>query len=139
MSKELKDKTNAEKILVVDDEPGMVIILSKFLTHHGYEVVTAKDGVECIAKAQSEHETLALILLDNLMPNMDGQTALMKLRALNETKDIPVIMVTALSDENYMTIAQKSGAAEYIVKPFDYTVLLEKIKQTLKPKHKVFG
>jgi len=139
MSKELEDKTNAEKILVVDDEPGMVIILSKFLTHHGYEVVTAEDGVECIAKAQSEHETLALILLDNLMPNMDGQTALMKLRALNETRDIPVIIVTALSDEEDMANAQKKGAVDYIVKPFDYAVLLEKIKQTIKPKHNVFG
>lgn len=139
MPKEIEDKTIAEKIMVVDDEPGMVILLSKFLTRHGYEIVTAKDGVECIAEALREHETLALILLDNLMPNMNGPAALVKLRALNETKEIPVIILTALSDEEDMVNAQKKGAADYIVKPFDYTVLLEKIKQTLKSKHKVFG
>jgi CheY-like chemotaxis protein len=127
-------KANTEKVLVVDDEPGMVMILSKFLKHNGYDVITASDGLECIAKAESELPDL--ILLDNVMPNMDGQTALAKLRASKETKDIPVIMVTALSDEKNIASAQKGGAVEYVVKPFDYTVLLEKIKEALKSKRK---
>ena len=127
-------KANTEKVLVVDDEPGMVMILSKFLKHNGYDVITASDGLECIAKAESELPDL--ILLDNVMPNMDGQTALAKLRTSKETKDIPVIMVTALSDEKNIASAQKGGAVEYVVKPFDYTVLLEKIKQALKSKRK---
>jgi len=63
---------------------------------------------------------------------MDGQTAFAKLRASKKTNDIPVIMVTALSDEKSIASAQKGGAIEYVVKLFDYTVLLEKIKQTLK-------
>ena len=134
LSRILKKKTNAEKILVVDDEPGQVMVISKFLKHNGYEVITASDGLECIAKAEDEPPDL--ILLDSIMPNMDGPTALAKLQASEKTKGIPVIMVTALSDEKNIAGAQKSGAVEYVVKPFDYTVLLEKIKQTLKSKRK---
>lgn len=137
LSKIFDKKTDVKRILVVDDEPGMVMILSKFLKHIGYGVITANDGLECIAKAESELPDL--ILLDNVMPNMDGQMALMKLKASKKTKDIPVIMVTALSNEKNITNAQKGGAVEYVVKPFDYTVLLEKIKQTLKSKLKGLG
>jgi len=135
LSKIFEKKTNTGKILIVDDEPGMVMVVSKFLKHNGYEVITAQDGVECISKSESELPDL--ILLDNVMPNMDGQTALVKLRASNKTKDIPVIMVTALSDEKNIASAQKGGAVEYVVKPFDYTVLLEKIAKVLKSKRNV--
>ena len=134
LSRIFENKANAKKILVVDDEPGEVMVVSKFLKHSGYDVLTASDGLECIAKA--EDELPDLILLDNLMPNMDGQTALWKLRASKATKDIPVIMVTALASEKNIAGAQKSGAVEYVVKPFDYTILLEKIARTLKSKHK---
>ena len=71
-----------------------------------------------------------------MMPNLDGPAALAKLKASKETEDIPVIMVTALADQEHITGAQKGGAVEYIVKPFDYTVLLEKIAQVLKSKHR---
>lgn len=132
LSKIFEKKTNTGKILVVDDEPGMVMVVSKFLKHNGYEVITAQDGLECISK--SETDLPDLILLDMVMPNMDGQTALVKLGASDKTKDIPVIMVTALSDEKNISSAQKGGAVEYVVKPFDYTVLLEKIAKALKSK-----
>jgi len=134
LSTVFKDKTKVRKILVVDDEPGEIMVVSKFLKHNGYDVITASDGLECIAKA--ENELPDLILLDNKMPNMDGPTALVKLQASKETKDIPVIMVTAFSDEKNIAIAQNNGAIEYVVKPFDYDVLLKKIGQVLKSKHK---
>ena len=133
-SKIFEKKTTAAKVLVVDDEPGEVMVVSKFLKHSGYDVLTASDGLECIAKAENEQPDL--ILLDNMMPNMDGQTALAKLRASKKTESIPVIMVTALADKENIASAQKGGAVEYIVKPFDYTVLFEKIAQTLKSKRK---
>ena len=132
LSKLFTKKTDIKRILVVDDEPGQVMVVSKFLKHSGYEVITANDGLECIAKA--ENELPDLILLDNVMPNMDGQTALGKLRASKKTECIPVIMVTALSSEENIASAQKGGAVEYVVKPFDYTVLLEKIAKALKSK-----
>lgn len=134
MSVVFKEKMQTKKILVVDDEPDVVRILSKSLMANGFEVITANDGLECIAKV--ENEPPDLILLDNIMPNMDGQAVLEKLKASKETEEIPIIMVTALADEKDITGAQKDGAIEYVVKPFDYNVLLKQIKQTLKSKCK---
>jgi DNA-binding response OmpR family regulator len=129
-----QENTNGIKILVVDDEQDIVTIIGKVLKKSGYEVITAADGLECIEAV--EHEQPDLILLDNIMPNMDGQAVLSKLKTSKKTVDIPVIMVTALADQEHIIIAQKGGAIEYIVKPFDYTVLLEKIAQVLKSKGK---
>lgn len=134
MSVVFKEKMQTKKILVVDDEPDVVRILSKSLVADGFEVITANDGLECLAKA--ENELPDLILLDNVMPNMDGQTTLAKLKDSKKTEGIPVIMVTALADEKNITTSQKGGAVEYVVKPFDYNVLLEKITQALKSKRK---
>jgi CheY-like chemotaxis protein len=132
-SNTLEKKTKAAKIMIVDDEPDIITIIGKVLRRNGYEVITAVDGLQCLKKL--ENELPDLILLDNVMPNMDGKTVLSKLKASKKTGNIPVIMVTALADQKYITIAQKGGAAEYIVKPFDYTVMLEKIAQVLKTKH----
>ena len=129
-----KKKTKAAKILVVDDEPDIVRIVSKSLMLNGYEVITANDGLECVTKA--EDELPDLILLDNAMPNMDGRAALAKLKSSEKTWNIPVIMLTALADEQNMAGAQKGGALEDVVKPFDYDVLVEKIAHALKSKHK---
>jgi len=129
-----KEKMQTKKILVVDDEPDVVRILSKSLVTNGFEVITANDGLECIAKV--ENEPPDLILLDNIMPNMDGQAVLKKLKASKETEEIPIIMVTALADEKDITSAQKGGAIGYVVKPFDYNALLKQIKQALKSKCK---
>lgn len=129
-----KENANVSKILVVDDEHDIVTIIGKVLKKSGYEVMTANDGLECINKVSEELPDL--ILLDNIMPNMDGPTALTKLKASKKTADIPVIIVTALADQEHITGAQKGGAVEYIVKPFDYVVLLEKIAQALKSKGK---
>jgi len=111
MSVIFKEKIQTKRILVVDDEPDVVRILSKSLMLNGYEVITANDGLECLAKA--ENELPDLILLDNLMPNMDGQTTLAKLKDSKKTEGIPVIMVTALADEKNITTSQKGGAVEY--------------------------
>jgi Response regulator containing CheY-like receiver, AAA-type ATPase, and DNA-binding domains len=129
-----KENANASKILVVDDEQDIVTIIGKVLKKNGYEVTTANDGLECIDKVSEELPDL--VLLDNIMPNMGGQAVLAKLKASKKTADIPVIMVTALADQEHITGAQKGGAVEYIIKPFDYTVLLEKIAQVLKSKQK---
>jgi CheY-like chemotaxis protein len=132
-TKALTDK-KLIKILLVDDDAVDLTIIGKVLKKNGYEITTAKDGLKCIDKVSREQPDL--ILLDNMMPNMDGPAALAKLKASKETQDIPVIMVTALADQEHITGAQKGGAVEYIVKPFDYTVLLEKIAQVLKSKRK---
>ncbi len=129
-----KEKTKAARILVADDDPDILRLVSKILRHNGHEVITANDGLECIAKA--EDELPDLILLDNGMPNMDGQEALVKLKRLKKTEKIPVIMVTAFGDEQNLADARKGGALQYIVKPFDCHVLIEKVAHVLKSKRK---
>ena len=129
-----KENANVGKILVVDDEQDIVTIIDKVLKKSGYEVITANDGLECIDKVSEELPDL--ILLDNIMPNMDGPAVLSKLKDSKETADIPVIMVTALTDQEHISSAEKGGAVEYIIKPFDYIVLLEKIAHVLKSEQK---
>ncbi len=129
-----KENANAGKILIVDDEQDVVTIIGKVLKKSGYEVITASDGLECLDKVNEESPDL--ILLDNIMPNMNGPAVLSKLKASKETADIPVIMVTALAAQEHIADAQKGGAVEYIIKPFDYIALLEKIAQVLKLKQK---
>lgn len=127
-------KTDAKKILIVDDEQDVVIIVGKVLGRNGYKIMTAANGLECLEKVETELPDL--ILLDNIMPNMDGRAVLAKLRRSKKTADIPVIMLTAVADEDYIAAAQKAGVVEYIVKPFDYNVLLEKIDRVLKSKRR---
>ncbi len=128
----LEKKTNTARIMIVDDEQDIVIIIGKVLKKSGYQVMTASDGLECLKILETEMPDI--ILLDNIMPNMDGRTVLSRLKASKRTANIPVIMVTAITDQEYIAYAQKGGAAEYIVKPFDYSVMLEKISQVLKAK-----
>ena len=122
-------KVKTAKILLVDDEPDMTRVIGKSLEVSGYEVIIAGDGAECISKAQCEQPDV--ILLDNVMPNMDGLTALKKLRSSKRTEDIPVIIVTALDDEDSIAKALNGGADSYVVKPFDYDMLLVRIAMAL--------
>lgn len=122
-------QNHTPKLLVVDDDPSINLLLSKFLQGKGYDVVTAWDGEEALAKAQSEQPDL--ILLDNMMPKMDGPEVLEHLVQSPKTRHIPVIMVTGHADKDFMTEAHKRGAVEYVVKPFDYEVLLDKIAGVL--------
>ncbi len=124
-----KPQNQTMKLLVVDDDPSINLLLGKFLQGKGYDVVTAWDGEEALAKAASEQPDL--ILLDNMMPKMDGPEVLEHLSQSEQTRNIPVIMVTGRSDKDFLDEAHKRGAAEYIVKPFDYEVLLDKITGVL--------
>jgi len=122
-------KTKTAKILLADDEPDMTRVIGKSLEICGYEVIIANDGVECVRKAQFEQPDV--ILLDNVMPHMDGLATLHELRSSKRTRGIPVIIVTALADEDSIARALESGACCYIVKPFDYETLLAKITAAL--------
>jgi len=134
LSNTLEKKINTAEIMIVDDEQDIVTIIGKVLRKSGYIVTTAADGLECLKKL--ENKLPDIILLDNIMPNMDGQAVLSKLKASKKTANIPVIMVTAIVNQEYITGAQNGGAVEYIVKPFDYTVMLEKIAQVLESRYK---
>ncbi len=126
----LRKKTGGAKILVVDDDRYISAFMNIILSQGGYEVVSAKDGFECIDKAEKEKPDL--ILLDFMMPNMDGLTTLASLKKSKETSNIPVIMVTSCDERNNVIRAQENGASDYVVKPIDKALLLERIASTLK-------
>lgn len=119
----------ARKVLVIDDEPGIVDIVETNLLGDGFEVASAKDGKEGLEKVRSESPEL--VILDVMMPEMDGWEVLRHMEADPNTAGIPVIMLTAkASDEDYIH-GLEEGAVEYITKPFYPQELVNRIKITL--------
>lgn len=122
----------AKKILVVDDERHIVRLVEVNLTRAGYDVVTAYDGVEALEKVKSEHPDM--IVLDVMMPRMDGFEVLKRLQADPATQDIPVIMLTAKAQDADIFRGWSSGVSSYLTKPFNPRELLtfvERIFQSL--------
>ncbi len=129
MNENTETTVAARKVLVIDDEPGIVDIVETNLLGDGFEVVSAKDGREGLAKVQSEKPEL--VILDVMMPHMDGWEVLRHMEADPNTAGIPVIMLTAkASDEDYIH-GLEEGAIEYITKPFYPQELVNRIKITL--------
>ncbi len=112
-------------VLLVDDNPKY---LNEALPYYGYEVETATDGVQAI-DLLSKHK-FDIILLDVMMPNMDGKKTLQEIRKNVATKDVPVIMITAV--EQKMVECLKIGADDYIVKPFVLQNLLARMEAVLR-------
>ncbi len=102
------------KILVVDDDLILGRLYKSALENDGHEVDTAADGEEGLEKVKSFHPSF--ILSDIMMPRMDGLTFLKKLKDAKETKDIPVIVMTNLNDEENAKIAEKDGALKLVLK-----------------------
>jgi DNA-binding response OmpR family regulator len=125
----LKKKLNRAKILVVEDDVNIVTTLQDRLDVNGYRVVTACNGREGLEKAQTEKPDI--ILLDIIVPIMDGHEMLERLRQTDEGKDIPVIMLTARSQCHDIERATTLGIDDYIVKPFDLSELLAKLENVL--------
>lgn len=118
------------RILVVDDQPDNVFILQDRLENEGYEVITAYDGPTGIEKAENEEPDL--VLLDVMMPGMSGFEACKRLTAGEKTKDIPIILVTALTSVEDIKEGLNAGAFDYIKKPFNKTELIARIKSALR-------
>ena len=116
------------KILLVDDNPKF---LEDVLPFYGYEVKCAHDGVECLEILNSD-ELFDLVLLDIMMPKMDGWETLKNIRQTPICKDIPVIMLTAVNEDQKMVTGLKIGADDYIVKPFVLSNLLARIEAVLR-------
>ena len=118
-----------KKILLVDDEIQLADMVKMRLEANNYDVITASGGIEGLEKAEKDDPDL--ILLDILMPGMDGYQTLEKLKENSETKSIPVIMLTAKGQADDLTRSVSLGAIDYVVKPFSPVKLLEKIKRAL--------
>ncbi|MFA6358161.1 MAG: response regulator [Candidatus Omnitrophota bacterium] len=119
----------AKKILIVDDEPHIVTMLENRIKHAGYEVITAIDGQEGLSKAQKEKPDL--IILDLMLPKLDGYKVCRMLKFDGKYKHIPIIMLSARAQEEDKKIGEQVGADGYITKPFEPQVLLGKIKELL--------
>ena len=118
------------KVLVVDDEPDAVELIAFNLKNAGLEVVTADDGREAIRKAESTHPDL--IVLDVMLPEMDGLEVCKQLRAGPETGNIPIIMLTAKAGEVDRVLGLELGADDYITKPFSPRELVLRVKNLLR-------
>ena len=119
------------KILVVDDEPYMHALLGHHLQRSGFEPLKASNGREAVEVATRERPTL--IVMDVMMEEVDGLTALKQLKAQDETKQIPVIMITTNAHQVTRDVAQTSGAALFLTKPFSPTKLLLEIQKLVQP------
>jgi len=118
------------KILVVDDEARVREMIEFRLRLFGYEVLLAADGREALAIASREKPHL--VLLDVMMPDLDGFQVCARLKQEEETKGIPVVMLTARAEAKDVTRAFSSGAVDYVVKPYDPLVLQQKVAQNLR-------
>ena len=115
------------KILVVDDEPLLVKGIRFNLQNEGYEVVTASNGKEAVALA--EDPEISLIILDVMMPVMDGLEACVKIR---EFSDVPIIMLTAKADDMDKLMGFEQGADDYLTKPFNILELKARVRALLR-------
>ena len=119
----------SKKILLVDDSATTLFMEKMLLDRGPFELITANNGEEAVRKALAEHPDL--ILLDVVMPRMDGFQACRALRADEDTARIPIIMVTTRGDESHMETGFAAGCNDYVTKPIDATELLSKIRSFL--------
>ena len=117
------------KILIVDDNPKY---LSEALPMFGYTVEVVTNGVDALKSLEKENNMIDLVLLDVMMPQMDGWETLKAIRSNPDTKYLPVIMITAVSEEHKIVSGLKYGADDYIVKPFVLPNLLARIEAILR-------
>jgi CheY-like chemotaxis protein len=120
----------ANKVLIVDDTETMRLYEQMLLTGQGYDIETATDGVEALAAVQSFRPDL--VLLDIMMPRMDGIECCRRIKSSEDTKDIKVIMVTTKSEYERVKEAFAAGCDDYVTKPIDKAELLTKIKDLLR-------
>jgi len=118
------------KVLVVDDEEYIQHILNFSFGAEGYEVITAADGEEAVTVARSEKPDI--IVLDIMMPKMDGYEACKQIKADPQTQNIPVILLTAKGREVDRKLGAEAGADDYVVKPFSPGRLIERVEGFIK-------
>jgi CheY-like chemotaxis protein len=118
-----------KKILIVDDSSTLLMVERTLLHQGSYSVTAARDGAEALWLVQTERPDL--ILMDIVMPRVDGYEACRRLRGAPETRNIPIIMVTTRGEPESIDLAFGVGASDYITKPFTGPELLAKVKRQL--------
>src|SRR3972149_10907161 len=123
-------KTTKPKILVVDDEPDILELVKLNLVREGYEVITASTGEQGLDLARTKLP--ALIVLDLMLPGMDGLEVCKRLRADPKTQGIPILMLTAKGEEADVVSGLEVGADDYVTKPFSGKILVARIRNLLR-------
>ncbi|MBU4288177.1 MAG: response regulator transcription factor [Proteobacteria bacterium] len=123
-----------EKILVVDDEEDILELLKYNLNREGYKVVSASSGEKCLQKAASEKPDL--IVLDLMLPGIDGLEVTKILKSDSKTLHIPIIMLTAKGEEADIVAGLELGADDYITKPFSPRILIARVRAVIRRKDK---
>ncbi|MDQ3964522.1 MAG: response regulator [Actinomycetota bacterium] len=121
---------NEKRILVADDDPVILRLIQVNLELEGYQVLTANNGEEAIAAANTE--TPDLVILDIMMPRLDGYQTCERLKADDATKDIPVVFLSAKAQQADIEKGKSYGVEEYLTKPFDPTELLEVVERLVR-------
>lgn len=122
----------AQKILVVDDSPTVVKFVSFSLKNSGFDVITARDGMEAVEKLSTITEDIDLIITDLNMPNLDGYGLIDTLRQNDKHKKTPIIVLTSEEGEEDRQKGADVGASSYLVKPFRSAILMEEVSKYLK-------
>lgn len=124
---------NKKKIMIVEDDYFVMDIYNMKLTQEGFEVIGAKDGAEALKKLKEENFIPDLILLDILMPYINGMEVLAEIKKIEKLKETPVVLLSNLSQKEEVDAGMKLGANGYIIKShFTPSEVLEKIKSFLK-------
>src|SRR3954453_588067 len=118
------------KILVIEDEPALVEVLSCNLEREGFEVLVAYDGQEGLRQAQLKLPEL--VVLDLMLPNKPGLEGCRELKQGARTREIPIVMVTAKAEESDQLVGFATGADDYVTKPYSTKVLVQRIKKELR-------
>ena len=119
----------SRKILLVDDSETVLQMEQMILAKSSYELILARDGEEGVAKALTTQPDL--ILMDVVMPKMNGFEAMKQLRENAQTRSVPIVMVTSKAEAESMEAGYQNGCSDYIIKPIDQLELMTKVKNLL--------
>jgi diguanylate cyclase (GGDEF)-like protein len=125
------------RILIVDDIPANVEILSFHLEDEGYQIIEAQSGEQALTILRSEPIDIDLILLDVMMPIMSGLEVLAQVKRNPSTEGVPIILVTANADDENVAEGLDMGAFDYIIKPYSLVVLLARVRAALREKERL--
>ena|SRR3990167_7175706 len=120
------------KILVIDDEPVCLTLLSEYLTDSGYEAMAINKGLEAWEILSKAVHNFSVIILDRLMPDLDGMTLLERIKKHSLLRAIPVIMLTSNANKEEVIAAVKGGIYDFLLKPIDKELLILVIQRALR-------